>query len=300
MNDNRIVCLSLFDGISTGKQALNELNIDCIYYASEIDKYAIAISNYRHNDIIELGDINNWKNWDINWGQIDLIIGGSPCQGLTFAGKKLKLKDPRSSLFFKYVDILNFVKQKNPNVYFFLENVKMDNDSENIFNKLMNVRPYKINSNIVSAQNRQRNYWTNIPNFKMPPNKNIILKDIINDNDNNNYHLSSKHLNGFYKSYKWKPTSLNGKSPTIMASYYKQPPHSPYIECKKSESGYRMLSPLECERLQTLPDNYTQYGNFNGKIKEISKTRRYISIGNGWTKDIIKEFFKHLEGLDYE
>lgn len=286
--------LGLFDGISIGRQALKELNVEIDnYYNSEINKYSNAISKFQHPHNIELGDILNWKSWNIDWSKIDYVIGGSPCQGLTFAGKKLKLEDERSKLFFIYVEILNYIKTKNPNVKFFLENVKMDRESENTFNDLMGVEPYKINSNIISAQNRQRNYWTNIGECKIVPN-NLKVKDIIRKEDDEKYHLSKKHLNAFLKSYKWKHTDINSKSPTIMACYYKQPPHSPYIICDKSESGYRMFSPIECERCQTIPDDYTKYGNFNGKIKEISKTQRYMTIGNSWTLEIIKGFFRNI------
>lgn len=288
--------LSLFDGISCGQVALQRAGIKVNkYYASEIEQHPIAITQYNFPDTIQLGDINNWREWNIDWNTIDVVIGGSPCQGLTFAGKKLQLEDERSKLFFVYIDILNYLREINPNIKFFLENVKMNSESESIFNELTDCKPYKINSNLVSAQNRQRNYWTNIDGFSVPKDKSIVVKDIIRKEDNDKYHLSVKHLQAFHKSYKWKETSINGKSPTLMATYYKQPPHSPYIPCKESESGYRMFSPVECERLQTLPDDYTKYGDYDGTVKEVAKTNRYKAVGNGWTVDIITEFFKGLK-----
>ena len=288
--------LSLFDGISCGQVALQRAGIKVNkYYASEIEQHPVAITQYNFPDTIQLGDINNWREWNIDWNTVDVVIGGSPCQGLTFAGKKLQLEDPRSKLFFVYIDILNYLRNINPNIKFFLENVKMNSGSEEKFNELTGCNPYKVNSNLVSAQNRQRNYWTNIEGFNIPKDRNKLVKDVIRQEDNAKYHLSVKHLRAFHKSYNWKSTSINGKSPTLMASYYKQPPHSPYIPCEESESGYRMFSPVECERLQTLPDDYTKYGDYDGTVKEVAKTNRYKAIGNGWTVDIITEFFKGLK-----
>lgn len=288
--------LSLFDGISCGQVALQRAGIEVNkYYASEIEQHPIAITQYNFPDTIQLGDINNWREWDIDWNSIDIVIGGSPCQGLTFAGKKLQLEDPRSKLFFVYIDILNHLRNINPDIKFFLENVKMNSESEAKFNELTGYNPYKVNSNLVSAQNRQRNYWTNIKGFNMPKDRNKLVKDIVRREDNNKYHLSVKHLQAFHKSYNWKSTSVDGKSPTLMASYYKQPPHSPYIPCEESESGYRMFSPVECERLQTLPDDYTKYGDYDGTVKEVAKTNRYKAIGNGWTVDVIAHIFKGLK-----
>lgn len=278
--------LSLFDGISCGMIALERANINIDkYYASEINPYAIQISKKNYPQIIRLGDILNWEQWDIDWSKIDLLIGGSPCQGFTFAGKMLNFNDERSKLFFVYVDILNYIKTLNPNVKFLLENVKMKKEYENVITTYMKVNPLHINSNLVSAQNRQRLYWSNIPNIEIPNDKGVLLKDIVRKEDNSKYHLSLKHLQGFLRSYNWKPSLLNGKAKPILASYYKQPPHCPYIPCDESESGYRMLSPIEAERCQTLPDNYTD---------GISKCQRYKCIGNGWTVDIISQIFKGL------
>ena len=138
--------LSLFDGISVGKLALKELGIDIEnYYASEIDKYAIAVSKYNFPDIIQLGDVRNIKAKDLP--KIDLLIGGSPCQGFSFAGKMLNFEDPRSKLFFEFVRLLNELKPK----YFLLENVKMKKEWEDIITKQIGVKPIKINNTSLFA-----------------------------------------------------------------------------------------------------------------------------------------------------
>lgn len=144
--------LSLFDGISCGRVALERAGITIDnYYASEIDKGAIAISNKNYPDIIRLGSVEDWKSWGIDLSKIDLLIGGSPCQGFSVAGKQLNFDDPRSKLFFEYVDILNAIREKNPNVKFLLENVKMKKEYSDIITKYLGVKPIEINSSLVSA-----------------------------------------------------------------------------------------------------------------------------------------------------
>lgn len=270
--------LSVFDGLGGARIALDELGIDCKYYASEIDSYAIKVHQNNYPDTIHLGDIKNIKASDLP--KIDLLIGGSPCQNLTMAGDKTGLAGEKSSLFFEFVRLKNELNPK----YFLLENVaSMKNTERDKITELMGVNPIKINSADFTAQNRNRYYWTNIPVDEWNKNE-ITLKDILGSDEN--YHLSKKHHEAFLKSYKWKHTDINGKSKVLMASYYKQPPHSPYIECKESESGFRMLSPIECERLQGLPDNYTEC---------VSKTQRYKMIGNGFTVPVIKHLIKNMK-----
>lgn len=161
--------LSLFDGISTGQLALKNANIEVTnYYASEIDKYAVAVTSKNFPDTMQLGDIKSWRNWNIDFEKIDILMGGSPCQGFSFAGKQLNFEDRRSKLFFEYVDILNAIKEKNPDVIFLLENVKMKKEYQNIISKYLGVEPIEINSALVSAQNRKRLYWTNIKGVTQP------------------------------------------------------------------------------------------------------------------------------------
>ena len=173
--------LSLFDGISCGRVALDRAGISVKnYYASEIDKFAIKVSEKNYPDIVRFGDVTGWRDWSIDWASIDLLIGGSPCQGLSFAGKRLKLDDPRSKLFFEYLDILRHIQNVNPSVKFLLENVNTDKITLNTISELLCVDPVCINSSLVSAQNRIRNYWSNFQ-IEQPKDKHIYLKDIINN-----------------------------------------------------------------------------------------------------------------------
>ncbi|WP_392559648.1 DNA cytosine methyltransferase [Orbus mooreae] len=171
--------LSLFDGISSGRVALDRANIKVDkYYASEIDKYAIQVSQNNYPDIIRMGDINNWESWNIDWSSIDLIFAGSPCQGFSFAGKQLAFDDKRSALFFRFAEILSHAQSINPKVKFLLENVRMKKEFENVITSVVGVEPIMINSALVSAQNRKRLYWANWK-FEQPKDKGILLKDIL-------------------------------------------------------------------------------------------------------------------------
>lgn len=298
-NNNKITVLSLFDGMSCGYQALNEAGVNVgKYYASEIDKYAISVAKANHPDIIELGDVTKWREWDIDWSSIDLLIGGSPCQGFSFAGQKLNFDDPRSKLIFCYFDILNHIKSVNPDVKFLLENVRMKKDWKAVIDEQTGVGGVRINSKLFSAQNRDRIYWTNLQIGKLPTENELTLPDILEEgaDENEKLYLSKKHLAGFHKSYTWRPSQRTGKSRPIMATYYKRPPICPYLphnneNANDKYSEYRMLSPVECERLQTLPDLYTAIG---ADGKEISYTQRYKMLGNGWTVAVIKFLFQEL------
>lgn len=183
--------LSLFDGMSCGRIALEILNIPVEkYYSSEIDKWAIQVTQHNYPETIQLGDITKWREWDINWSEIDLIQGGSPCQGFSFAGKQLNFDDPRSKLFFVFVDILNHTKEHNPNVKFLLENVRMKKEYQDVITEYLGVEPVEINSALVSAQSRKRLYWTNIGKIEQPEDKEIFLKDIIEDEVDEKYYMN--------------------------------------------------------------------------------------------------------------
>lgn len=168
--------LSLFDGMSCGQIALNKLGIKYDkYFACEIDKYAMQVTQHNFPDTIQLGDVQFVTKETFGNHKIDLVMGGSPCQGFSFAGKQLNFDDPRSALFFEFVRL---VKELNPK-YFLLENVVMKQESKDIITKYMGVEPIEINSALVSAQKRKRLYWTNIPGIGQPEDKGIVLRDII-------------------------------------------------------------------------------------------------------------------------
>ena len=274
--------LSLFDGMSCGQIALNRAGIKYDkYFASEVDKYAIQVAQHNYPNTIQIGDVLNVKGGDLP--KIDLLIGGSPCQGFSFAGKQLNFDDPRSKLFFEFVRLKNELKPK----YFLLENVKMKKEYEKIITEYLNVEPILINSNLVSAQNRERLYWTNIPNIKQPKDKYILVKDILDFNSEHKI-LSQKTINkhNFYKK-NYKPI---GKSPTLTTELAhgtgKNVTPKCHYEIKEITGEDRVFSPLECERLQTVPDNYSSV---------VSNTQRYKMLGNGWTIDVIAHIFKNIE-----
>ena len=177
----KINVLSLFDGVSCGRVALQRAGIPVNkYYASEIDKYAIMITQNNFPDTIQLGDVTKWKDWDIDWSSIDLLIGGNPCVSWSVAGKQLGTEDPRGQLLFDYVNILHHIQKHNPNVKFLVENVKMKQEFQDIFSNMLGVQPVEINSALLSAQNRKRLYWTNWE-FGQPEDKHIMLKDIVHE-----------------------------------------------------------------------------------------------------------------------
>ena len=169
--------LSLFDGMSCGRIALERAGIKVDkYFASEIDKYAIEIAKKNYPDTIHIGDVKDVMYPESFDGhKIDLVIGGSPCQGFSFAGDRLNFDDPRSKLFFEYARL---VKECNPK-YFLLENVRMKQECQDVINDILGVYPIAINSNLVSAQNRYRLYWTNIPFDGQPEDKGLMLKHIL-------------------------------------------------------------------------------------------------------------------------
>ena len=177
--------LSLFDGMSCGQISLNRAGFTVDnYYAAEIDKYAIKVTQANYPNTIQLGDVTKWKEWDIDWSSIDLVTGGFPCQAWSLAGKQLGDKDPRGMLFWTMLDIIKTVLTANPNAKFLMENVKMKKEFEQYITHhteqaLGKVEKHLINSSLVSAQNRQRYYWTNIQNITQPEDKKIYLKDII-------------------------------------------------------------------------------------------------------------------------
>ncbi len=303
--------LSLFDGISAGQVALERAGIKVDkYYASEIDKYAIQVTQKNYLDTVQIGDVTkvSYENGILEYenvmqdvGKIDLLIGGSPCQGFSFAGKQLNFEDERSKLFFEYVRLLEETKPK----YFLLENVKMKKEYQDVITKYLGVEPIEINSALVSAQTRKRLYWTNIPNIEQPKDKKIMLKDVIEgegikvDREKSFAIIASigrtTPREYFYKNQGQMVFVDRDKAYCIDANYYKGANWQQYISKARRQlviefinNNYlvRKLTPIECERLQTLPDNYTE---------GISNSQRYKCLGNSFTVDVIAHIFKSLK-----
>jgi len=203
MEKKPLVVLSLFDGMSCGQIALRDMGVPIAkVYASEIDKHAIKQTQLNFPETIQLGDVEKWREWDIEWGGVDLILAGSPCQGFSLAGKMLGHDDPRSKLYWVFLDILRHAQTHNPNVKFLLENVRMRPDDERQINESLGLMPVVINSALVSAQNRVRLYWTNIrtrqeglfgetyTDIPQPDDRGILIQDILEDSVDEKYYLS--------------------------------------------------------------------------------------------------------------
>jgi DNA-cytosine methyltransferase len=284
---NNIKVLSLFDGMSCGQIALNKLGIKYDnYYASEIDKFAIGVTKKNYPNTIHLGDVRDVKGEDLP--KIDLLFGGSPCQSFSNAGNG-KGFEGSSGIFWEYVRVLKEVKPK----YFMLENVKMKKEWQDIITKELGVEPIAINSSLLSGQNRPRLYWTNIPGVEMPEDKGIVLKDILED-DNlvDKQHLMTPkamaYMDGLRNGkqrWQYHKNPLDGKAACIVASFYKLSGLG-VLDYRTMGKPCRRLTPVECERLQTVPDNYTE---------SASRTQRYKMIGNGWTVDVIAHIFSYMK-----
>lgn len=276
--------LSLFDGMSCGQLALNKANIKYNnYFTAEIDKFCIQVTKLNYPDTINLGDVSH-IDFSANFPFFDLLLGGSPCQGFSNAGKKLGFKDKRSQYFFDYVRIKNKLKPS----WFLYENVKMKKEYENIISKELGVKPIEVNSNLVSAQNRKRLYWTNIF-FEIPKDKNILYKDIKEKNVNDKYYYSNKMLDWIHRHSKRKNKKLriqkdNEKVQMIEGSHGKGCSSQRFFGIP-DRKGLRYITPLECERAQTVPDFYTA---------SVSKTQRYKMLGNGWTINVIAHILKNI------
>lgn len=290
-----ITVLSLFDGISCGRVALQRANIPVEkYYASEIDKYAIQVTQKNWPDTIQLGDVKNV--WARNLPKIDLLIGGSPCQDLSNykydRGDVKGLKGNKSALFWHYVRLLRTCKPK----YFLLENVaSMEQKWADAISKELGVKPIMINSALVCAAERKRLYWTNIPQLLFLQDKKINLEDIVQTenipekywmdkytfelHNPNDKVIATINLNGHRQAK--EVYNLKSKCNTLLCDG-----NGGNLAKKIYQYGkVRRLMPVEYERLQTLPDGYTDC---------LSDSRRYTVIGNGWTVDVIAHIFKGM------
>lgn len=285
--------LSLFNGISGLHLSLDRAGIeyDKVYY-SEIDKFANKVTELNYPQDIALGDVTKWREWDIDWSSIGLVGAGFPCQAWSVAGKQLGDKDERGMLFWTTLEIIAHVLKHNPNAKFLMENVKMKKDFEEYITHhttqaLGYVEKTLINSALVSAQNRNRYYWTNFEVIQ-PDGCNLILRDVIQENPCDSLFLTEKAYaymnkegNGWTASgvtrMQHNDNKLDGKAKTLTANMYKGVPYGVV-----SELG-RRLSVIECEILQTFPKNWTS---------KISNTQRYKCVGNAWTIDVIAHILK--------
>ncbi len=290
--------ISLFDGISCGQVALERAGIrPSLYFAAEIDKHAVKITQRNFPNTVQMGDVRDVAKMAEAglFGKGGLLIGGSPCQGFSSAGKGLGFTDPRSQLFFDYVRVLGAVQPD----YFLLENVRMKQKDQDVISALLGVQPIMINSADFSAQNRVRLYWTNIP---VAPwvDRGILLRDVLDGADSErgksycidaNYHKGTSVEQYFAKSRRqlvFNEPTLREKSCTVR-TVTATGPHGAKQNWDHISNNpnltWRRLSVAECERLQTLPDGYTE---------GVSNTQRYKAIGNGWTVDVIAHIFKGI------
>jgi len=275
--------LSLFDGMSCGQIALNKVGVNYDnYYACEIDKYAMQITNKNYPNTIQLGDITKL---DVNiLPKIDLLFGGSPCQSFSSAGNG-KGFNGKSGLFWEYVRVL---KEVNP-TYFLLENVVMKKEWKDIITNELGVEPIMINSSLVSAQNRKRLYWTNIPNITQPDDLGLYLKDIMEESVDNKYNFTQNFYKKKQGTLSYKKSRMSMRTPEQKAKTLLTNPRNVGgngLPIKISDDYIRVPTPVECERLQTIPNNYTE---------GVSNTQRYKMIGNAWTVDVIAHIFKNLK-----
>tara|TARA_B110000208_G_scaffold74473_1_gene95775 strand:+ start:591 stop:1403 length:813 start_codon:yes stop_codon:yes gene_type:complete len=267
--------LSLFDGMSCGQIALNKLGIKYDnYFASEIDKYAIQVTQKNYPNTKQIGDVTKIK-YSANH-KIDLMYGGSPCQSFSVAGDGSGF-DGKSKLFWEFVRVLKEVKP----TYFLLENVIMKKEWEQVITDALGVQPIEIVSDKFVPQKRRRLYWTNIPNIKQPKQVNYNVNDFF---DGDGFPSSCDIKRNFKKKKVFN---------TLTATYYRgiRGSSRPAVSTKEGfldddRGAHRMLTPNECEALQTVPKNYTDC---------VSKTQRYKMLGNGWTVDVIAHIFKNIK-----
>ncbi len=272
-----LTVLGLFDGMSCGQIALKRLSIPvATYYASEIDKYAVSITQQNFPETVQLGDITSLETTDLP--QIDLLMGGSPCQSFSNMGDGTGF-DGKSKLFWEFVRVLKETKPK----YFLFENVVMRKDWVAIISDELGVQPIKINSGLVSTQRRNRLYWTNIPNLTQPEDLGLDFRDIIESNVDVKYQLTPRAVERVRQKQGYDLVGV--KSKCLFATYYKNSSNSREGQIIETDDYLRRLTPHECELLQTVPLGYTE---------GVSDTQRYKMLGNGWTVDVVAHILKEM------
>ena len=298
-----MIVLSLFDGMSATQQALKELGVPVTrYYASEIDSYAMQITSKNFPDTIQLGNVQGVEIKHLALVP-DLIVAGSPCQDVSFAGKGKGLAGERSGLFFEAIRIIKEAKAINPNVKVLIENVKMKKEHMDTMSDALSealgerVTPQLLNSGLVSAQNRQRLYWYNWETIEEPEDRGIMLKDILEPNlesygdmeeifdkefklsKDGLCHIGNAKLSG-NQTIK-RVYHAEGKAPTLttMGGGHREP------KIYTGDMKFRKLTPLECTRLQTFPDGYCD---------GVSNTQAYKMLGNSFTVEMIKYILRPM------
>lgn len=286
--------LSLFNGMNTGRQALENVGIKVDkYYSSEIKPYAIELTQHHFPDTIQVGDVTKWKEWNIDWKSIDLVLSGSPCQDLSAAGKRAGINGKKSSLFFTFVEILEHIKSLNPNVLFLQENVGSASKLDvGIMSRALGVYPVRINSSLVTAQLRDRYYWSNIKtkndgifgdiitDIPLPKDRKIILKDIITSGE-----VKRKKANCLTEGLIEKNDKHKVKDFDRWQQFLFKRPSSMVILIKENEK-VRLPNKIEMCRLQGFPDNYCDI---------LSTAKAGSLLGDGWTLPIIEHIFSFIK-----
>lgn len=319
----------MFDGISGGQVAFERAGIDVQrYLASEIDKYAIQVTQDNYPETIQLGDVNLWRDWQLP--KIDMVMGGSPCQGFSCAGKRagtkavldgeeyivsdrdtyLKLKNAgaeflsQSHLFWEFVLVLDHLKENNPEIHFLLENVKMKKEYQDMISNTLGVHPIEINSMLVGAQSRPRLYWTNIEGIQKPSDKNVTINDILDeDNDKTDLLIKCGAMRGrilengirqYGKGEYTQRIELRSDLKTNCLTTVKKDNVICYLPEDKIDTKYFSLDEIEYRYLT--PTEYERLQTFPDNYTDcISNSQRFKALGNGWTVDVIAHILSHLK-----
>jgi DNA (cytosine-5)-methyltransferase 3A len=285
--------LSLFNGMNTGRQALENVGIKVNkYYSSEIKPYAIELTQYHFPDTIQVGDVTKWREWNIDWKSIDLILSGSPCQDLSAAGKRAGINGSKSSLFFIFVEILEHIKSLNSNVLFFQENVGSANKLDiGIMSRALGVYPVRFNSELVVAASRDRYYWSNIrtkqdgmfgdliTDIPQPKDKCLLFQDVLTsgytDRKKARAILESEERQLVNKEKLYKRYTEIG----MINLVFDNPEFKP-------NENVRILNKVELCRLQGFPDDYCDI---------LTRNNAASLLGDGWTLPIIEHIFSLIK-----
>jgi len=313
--------VSLFNGMNTGRQALENVGIKVDkYYSSEIKPYAIELTKHHFPDTIQVGDVTKWRDWDIDWKTIDLVLSGSPCQDLSAAGKRAGINGKKSSLFFTFVEILEHIKSLNPNVLFLQENVGSASKLDvGIMSRALGVYPVRINSSLVTAQLRDRYYWSNIrtketmfdvvTDIPQPKDRGIMFKDIITDGhvervkalailesesrvctsqESIKKRAAKEFINMVYVDTD-KHTCLNtgsGKDNYSQRYLHHKNETTGMLTLIHKDGIVRTVNKVEMCRLQGFPDDYCDI---------LTTAKAGSLLGDGWTLPVIEHIFSFIK-----